>query len=158
MIAHYKGRYGLSGNDVDNLNCAYNRPLKGNHTFASFDAFVLYAAENGYQKGMHLRRKDEKAPHGPGNTYWSNSHLERAERKVKIAADRGIISPYCKDCDRPCNTFGCPAWREYFVKNWNRNIHWKKPEPKKPEPNKREVFRYEHPDMVREGIVFETSG
>lgn len=39
---------------------------------------------------------------------------------------------------------GCKEWEDWFVQNWNRNIHRKVPKPP------RRVWRYEHPDRVRE--------
>lgn len=58
-------------------------------------------------------------------------------------------SPFCRNCRRCSNVWrGCPAWRKYFIDNWNKNIMVK---PKKT----RQFFQYEHPDLVREGIVFE---
>ena len=50
----------------------------------------------------------------------------------------------CNNCQRECTERGCPDGRKWFVKNWNENICVK------PEPKGREVFRYEHPDRVRE--------
>lgn len=62
-------------------------------------------------------------------------------------------SPFCRNCTRddcPTNGDGCKAWETYFIDNWNKNIMklWKTT---KTTP----IFRYEHPDLVREGIVFE---
>ena len=56
----------------------------------------------------------------------------------------------CNNCDRVCPDGGCKAWREWFPENWNENISIA---PK--EPRDKLFFRYEHPDLVREGIVFE---
>lgn len=63
-------------------------------------------------------------------------------------------SPFCRNCTRddcPTNGDGCKAWETYFIDNWNKNIM-------KLEKNhkiQRQFFRYEHPDLAREGIVFE---
>lgn len=59
----------------------------------------------------------------------------------------------CDSCDKVCAAEGrgCGPWRDYFVRNWNENISVK------PKKQTKEVFRYEHPDMIREGIVFESS-
>ena len=46
---------------------------------------------------------------------------------------------------------GCKAWEKYFIDNWNKNIMKSIGNHKK----QRQFFRYEHPDLVREGIVFE---
>lgn len=63
-------------------------------------------------------------------------------------------SPFCRNCTRddcPTNGDGCKAWETYFIDNWNKNIMklWKN------HKKQRQFFRYEHPDLVREGIVFE---
>ena len=63
-------------------------------------------------------------------------------------------SPFCRNCTRddcPTNGDGCKAWETYSIDNWNKNIMklWKN------HKKQRQFFRYEHPDLVREGIVFE---
>lgn len=63
-------------------------------------------------------------------------------------------SPFCRNCTRddcPTNGDGCKAWETYFIENWNKNIMKSIGNHKK----QRQFFRYEHPDLVREGIVFE---
>lgn len=63
-------------------------------------------------------------------------------------------SPFCRNCTRddcPTNGDGCKAWEAYFIANWNENIMKSIGNHKK----RRQFFRYEHPDLVREGIVFE---
>ena len=70
------------------------------------------------------------------------------------------MSPICDGCDQKmviCNTIGCLKYREQFVQNWDKNIHWTPPIPEEQKPKVKEFFRYEHPDLVREGIVFEAS-
>lgn len=62
-------------------------------------------------------------------------------------------SPFCRNCTRddcPTNGDGCKAWETYFIDNWNKNIRKSIGNHKK----QRQFFRYEHPDLVREGIVF----
>ena len=56
----------------------------------------------------------------------------------------------CDSCDKVCAAEGrgCGLWRDYFVRNWNENISVK------PKKQAKEVFRYEHPDMIREGLCF----
>lgn len=63
-------------------------------------------------------------------------------------------SPFCRNCTRddcPTNGDGCKAWETYFIDNWNKNIMKSIGNHKK----QRQFFQYEHPDLVREGIVFE---
>jgi hypothetical protein len=60
-------------------------------------------------------------------------------------------SLFCKCCEKECQSkrAGCKEWREYFVKNWNENISTYDPG-----QQQEKIFRYEHPDLIREGIVF----
>ena len=124
------------------------------HDWESLEHFMQWALETGVWKGAFLRRKDESKPHGPDNSYWSDqpSISNRNWGRQEIAR-----SPFCEGCER--NTEygcgGCEKWEEYFVKNWNQNIHVKIniPEIVKPADEGHEKFRYEHPDLIREGIV-----
>ena len=64
-----------------------------------------------------------------------------------------IESTFCKRCGikkRHCLD-GCSEWKQWWIKNWNTNICVK---PVTEEPPKREKFKYEHPDLVREGITW----
>lgn len=66
-------------------------------------------------------------------------------------------SPFCRNCTRddcPANGGGCQAWKTYFIDNWNENIMNSTGNNKK-RKKQRQFFRYEHPDLEREGIVFE---
>lgn len=50
----------------------------------------------------------------------------------------------CENCTQECPAGGRNTWKEWWVQNWNENIHRNVPTvPKK-------VWRYEHPDWVRE--------
>lgn len=50
----------------------------------------------------------------------------------------------CKSCGQVCPAGCCKAWQDWWIQNWNDNIHRNVPTvPKK-------VWRYEHPDRVRE--------
>lgn len=50
----------------------------------------------------------------------------------------------CEACAQECPMGGCKAWSEWWVQNWNQNIHRYVP------PMPRRVWQYEHPDRVRE--------
>jgi hypothetical protein len=56
-------------------------------------------------------------------------------------------SLYCRMYKKICpgNGGGCQAWKEWYVRNWNENINT--------HPEGRQKFQYEHPDLIREGIV-----
>lgn len=144
----FVSRYGLPGNIVGNLNdCWFRKKLKESN-FESFDAFVKWSAESGFQPYAQLRRYDPNEPHGPDNSFWYTRPDYQPVQK------HDYTCKFCEGCTQgtcQTNTIGCKEWREWFVENWNKNI-CRKPKPK--EPAKKEYFRYEHPDLVREGIVW----
>ena len=152
----FKGRYGLSSRDVNNLYSRYSNLNRrdGGHEFESFDAFVLWCSLNDYQPGMRLYRHNIRRHHSESNSYWAHpdSIKQRDDDKAKKAERERQLnaSPFCAVCQRFCpNTQnGCPDWRKYFVRNWDRNISRRK----KP-ADSGNAWRYEHPDLIREGIV-----
>lgn len=119
--------------------------LQGDHTFASLEEFIEWGTRTGHKTHFALYKLDTTKPHSPGNSYWYHDYKPTPN----------VVSRFCKDCDRPCPTAGCLNYRTSFIANWNKNICRK---PKKIVPDGEMVFCYEHPDMVREGIVFEGSG
>lgn len=50
----------------------------------------------------------------------------------------------CEGCANECPTNGCAQWRQWWIDIWNRNIHRTVP------PVPKQVWKYEHPDRVRE--------
>ena len=72
--------------------------------------------------------------------------------KEKIASYIADESPFCEKCKNdscPSKDLGCKDWKAYFIKNWNQNISTYRPDDKV-----EKIFRYEHPDLIREGIVW----
>lgn len=67
-----------------------------------------------------------------------------------------MLENLCAECFRECpgDGGGCKEWKEYFVKNWDQNIHRKKIEHIIEDQSKRCAWQYEHPDLVGEGIVW----
>ena len=123
------------------------------HSWEDFEAFVKWALETGVWKGAFLRKKDENSPHGPDNSYWSDEPFtgNRIFPKHELTH-----SPFCDGCARDTEhgCAGCDKWQEYFVKNWNQRIHVKLNLPEKPVwDNNGGKFCYEHPDLIREGIL-----
>lgn len=114
----------------------------------SFEDFCQWAESQGYRTGLTIYALNQNKPHGPDNSYLYYKGLDLPD----------IKSPFCEGCTRkycPGNKVGCAEYRSKWKKNWNENICRKPKEPAK--PTGREVFRYEHPDLVREGIVVEHS-
>ena len=50
----------------------------------------------------------------------------------------------CEGCANECPANGCAQWRQWWIDIWNRNIHRTVP------PVPKQVWKYEHPDRVRE--------
>lgn len=120
--------------------------IEKDSTFASLEEFVDWAAETGFQTGLELYKLNVCKPHGPGNSYWY--------ARSKPTPD--VVSPFCADCQRICpvSKNGCEGYHSYYVENWDRNI-CRKPKEAPQAPKGREFFRYEHPDLVREGIAWQ---
>lgn len=168
MSGYYADRYGIPGKTISNLYCRYRTRIKGDSTFESFDDFLRWVSGSGYRKGCWIVKKNESLPHG-----WDNSDLVEIIRtrpapvKTEPTEEQSKEEPeavrnFCENCSRKglsCqynDKAGCKSWQENFERYWNKYIHRevKLPE-KKPEKKAKEYFRYEHPDLVREGIVFE---
>lgn len=167
-MPNYADRYGIPAHEVDNLSSKFKKQnLK--EGFGTFDKFVRFCAASGYKHGMLMRRYDPEEPHGPDNTYFiqrEETDYSKKERERKCSAQiRKNVSAekkprynregICAGCKKECRAsgWGCSEYQRKFVENWNTNIHRKKPEPPV-DLNKPMIFRYEHPDLIREGIVF----
>ena len=148
-MSRFADRYGIAAKDVDNLSSKYKKQ-KLKEGFGSFDNFLKFCAEVGYKPGMRMYRYYPEEPHSPDNTYFyaKGEKINRPEKNAEKDANR-----ICADCQKvPCTASGsgCPAYRKAWIENWNKNIHRKKPE----DPNRKQFFCYEHPDLIREGIIF----
>ena len=163
MGCDYKDRYGIPGASVKHLIRKFYRYLRDSDWYNA-DAFVRWCSENDWQKGLRLCKKDTSMPHGPDNSFFKKPEMTvraKAEDVRRRKEERkNLVSPFCVGCEKNCShtASGCEEWQEYFQKNWDQNIHIapKKPEQKTVEEGP-QVFRYEHPDLVRKGIVFEDS-
>ena len=162
MSSEYKDRYGIPGESVKNLIRKFYRYLMDSE-WERADDFVRWCSENGWQKGLRLCRTDASLPHGPDNSFFKKPEMTVRARQADVRRRKeerkNLVSDFCKDCKKDCpgsGSDGCEEWQEYFKKYWNQNICIapKKPEPKPMVAEGPQVFRYEHPDLVREGIVF----
>lgn len=154
----YKDRYGIPGPEVKNLARRYYQ-YPHDSGWRKMDDFLLWCSQNGYEKGLMLRKHDQDKPHGPDNSFFEAvDHIKQENRRRKNER-RELTSPFCAGCEVGCTNIavGCNVWRSRFVKNWDENIHVDLKPPEPPKPEARECWQYEHPDLVREGIVFESN-
>ena len=162
----YLPKYGLSTEQVRIMKDKfYKVKNNGGTDWENLDHFCQWAVEAGYKTGMRLRKFNNELPHSITNSFFAYPGADAAEKKTaavkkpeKTERHGSYInseSPICSSCsekDCPTKAFGCFKWREYFVNNWNKNICRKgRPDVKA----KGNIFCYEHPDLVREGIVWQ---
>lgn len=153
MKGQYASRHGLSSDEVMIMKSKLQKMRKGGATdWETVDQFCKWAVEKGYKPGMRIKKYYDFLPHSMENSYFVHTGQKVEERHPTFVDSE---SPCCKNCDEDCDAaaFGCAKWRAYFVKNWNENIYRSQPAARPVNV----VFRYEHPDLVREGIVFESS-
>ena len=154
-------RYGIPGREVYNLSKRWQRKVRSDCVWECFDSFVFWCSVSGYGPGKNLRKHREDEPHGPGNSYWYVHSEEVMEKHEKVQQDRKIVSPFCQGCRQKCpiGKGGCAEYKNWYVKNWNRNIY-RKPAPPVSAPEVKQVrekFQYEHPDLVRDKMRAEMS-
>ena len=144
--------FGFDGKETENLRARFRKIPQEDKAWKTAEDFMMWAAESGYITGTHLRKHNDALPHGPNNSYWLNRDSEKARKRYTDEVKKGC--EFCKDCSKDIcdNGIGCKEWQRYFTKNWNKNIHVPPVKPVVQEGPM--VFRYEHPDLVREGIVF----
>ncbi|MBO7253017.1 MAG: hypothetical protein J6V25_10390 [Oscillospiraceae bacterium] len=157
-----KGRYGMSCQDVNNLYNKWGRKshwgtIRYNGMWESFNDFLYWCSQNGYKKGLILRKKDSEKPHGPDNSYWYDKEADAEQHLQKLIARRSDKCQMCRECTKECDAHGgCKAWKDWFVMNWNKNIRiFRKLYTSEQQQTIRQKFQYEHPDMIREGIRFD---
>ena len=146
--------YDLDGKAVETLRTRY-RKIAGDNEWSCAEEFIKWANDSGFKKYARLYKKDEKKPHGPNNSCWHILGQENTRHRFTDQLKYGSV--FCADCKRDCPSHGhgCNDWKTYFKDNWNKNIYIPPVKPVVPEGPM--VFRYEHPDLQREGIVFESS-
>ena len=130
-----KGRAGLTKELTATLYGYWQRiNTKGvKVVFADFDDFLDWAIESNFLVGKRIGRIDATGPFSRDNCVWMNKLGEYEESDEERAARwDALVEPI----------------REQF-KDTLAEI-----EKKKQEEQKQTVFRYEHPDLVREGIVW----
>lgn len=91
----YKARYGFEPRTVQSLYEYYwRRGGMGvmDHGWESFDDFVKWCSVSGYRKNYHLNRLDPTNPHGPENSFWDRTLLERTELLTFKSARNAAIT------------------------------------------------------------------
>ena len=153
-MSRCKPMYDLDGKAVETLRTRY-RKIAGDHEWSCAEDFIKWANDSGFKKNARLYKKDENKPHGPNNSCWHILGQENTRRRFTDQLKYGSV--FCADCKRDCPSHGhgCNDWKTYFKDNWNKKIHVPPVKPVVPEGPM--VFCYEHPDLVREGIVFDPS-
>lgn len=109
------------------------------------------ARQKAREKEKEARQKERIAKALERREAKKIARLEAREKAKQEAAEKAKRDEYrsgpCIGCEKTCLE-GCARWNEWFVKNWDENI--RKAAPKQ---DNRDCFRYEHPDLIREGIV-----
>ena len=158
MGGYYKDRYGIPGADVTRLIRRFYRYFRDSD-WCNADHFVKWCSENGWKKGMRLYKTDASLPHGPSNSYFkqppASVRINQADIRRRKEERKNLVSPFCEGCKTGCRktSVGCDEYRAWWKNNWDQNICIAQQVPKQ-DSGARRVFRYEHPDLVREGIVF----
>lgn len=127
----YNPRYGFTGEEVRNLCAKYYalRKKEGQVEFSSADDFVKFAVGK-YRYGYVLERIDDSGP-------WS------ADNCIFVSVEKTKEAQYAmKETVEAWDRFTAPLREKYASQI--REITQRK----------RQFWRYEHPDLVREGIVF----
>ena len=128
-MATWKERTGFHRREVDNLyhryRCFENTEQNG---FASLDDFIEWAAAEKYEVGMKLERINENEPYSRENCRMVPIDRNEEYQIKLIDKWESIMKPI----------------RERYKAELD--------EIERRKPKTREFFRYEHPDLVRDGI------
>lgn len=154
-------RYGIPGDDVANLRRRWMRHRLRECGWESFDAFLLWCSQKGFKKSMQIVKLDDNLPHSPENSLFQYRNMKKPVKKPAENPPKQRkedIGDFCAKCQNKCPSYrvGCKAWEDQWVKNWNENISTS---PKLHQSDAaRHVWQYEHPDLEREGLRFESTG
>lgn len=103
----YKERYGLPGETVKLLRDRWTKKSLSGQGWATFDEFLKWSSESGYELGAHLRKYDDNEPHGPDNSVWftkkSNEEESVEEKTPEVPTKHPCLE--CarnKTCGTPC--------------------------------------------------------
>lgn len=131
----------LTLQDRDRLQKRYWKIPKKDNGFTDSKTFVDWSEESGYEYGKILKKKNPDGQWSPGNCEWVDvpkSPKSEIRRQELIKQWDDFIIPTRK------------ALEPVFETLESR----KNSPPHQEQKPGREKFRYEHPDLVREGIVW----
>lgn len=115
--------------------------------FESSGEFAQWSVKNGYEYGKRLRRIDRSLEYSPDNCTWEDVSKESVKRSKYKDHEMKI-------CREQWDEFVTPI-RERFKDELERIANAEnEPCPEEDKPGARKCWRYEHPDLVREGIMF----
>lgn len=130
-MAKYKPRHGFTEDEVQVLELRWGMMKRSGYSveFESFDAFLRYA-KGKFDYGLTMERIDKHKGWSPENIRWYSPQKETAltDRRQQVVRWEKMMKPI----------------RKKYAKQLAQI-----------ESNKRQFFRYEHPDLVREGIVWQ---
>lgn len=125
--------------DYNAISYAYAR-IKGTRypvDFESLAEFYAWSKESGWDYGKKLRRLNADEGYSRDNCIWME---EEKVRKYDSIDDNAI-----------------KRWDDLVSRIRENLKNLPPPAPVKEQPKGREFFRYEHPDLEREGIVWSGS-
>jgi hypothetical protein len=130
-MARREPRHGFTRDELEILKLRWKMMRHSGYTveFESFDAFLKWARGK-FAYGLTMERIDKHEGWYPENIRWYDPHKDKqtlAERRQQAEAWDRMMQPI----------------RKKYAKELAQI-----------ESRKRQFFRYEHPDLVREGIVF----
>lgn len=141
-------RCGYTDDEIAAFRTRWYKYIRDDCTWDSFEEFLKWTRTVDFTKGAKICKIYDSEPFGPDNTY---IHLGRTlSAREATAHEKPEVCRSCTEETASCALYGCAIWKEWFVKNWNENIHVDIPAYKR--KPKKIVFQYEHPDRVRERL------
>lgn len=114
----------------------------GKVEFENFSDFLAWCEESGYESGAKLMRRDSEKPFSRENCYWSSDYISETydkERAIRAAEWERGVGPI----------------REMLRSEIDAQLRKQEQEKEiEIQRNGRQMWFYEHPDLVREGIVW----
>ena len=131
-MVQYRPRHGFTSDEVYILKLIWQQMRRSGYSieFESPDDFIQWARGK-YKYGLTVKRIDKNKPWSADNCHFIDPRKDEKSQEYHrsmVVAWEKMMQPL----------------RKKYMKQLRQN-----------EENKRQFFYYEHPDLVREGIVFE---